>query len=123
MEGPITVEKLSSESEKDTVQNVTKSRLSPQNNMSETEFKESEVTRDKALAIDDIIDNFELEDESKVIEDCNKPAELMDEKEQDSEGYIDDFEEEDEEANDDDEYVQPYLNKGENIVNNLYYVE
>merc|ERR1712110_1165825 len=90
MEGPITVEKLSSESEKDTVQNVTKSRLSPQNKMSETEFKESEVTRDKALAIDDIIDNFELEYESKVFEDCNKPAELMDEKEQDSEGYIDD---------------------------------
>merc|ERR1711902_243813 len=83
-------------------------------NMSETEFKESEVTREnKALPIDDIIDNLELEDESKAIEDCNTcvPAELMDEKEQDSDGYIDDFEEEDEEVNDDDEYIQPYTNK------------
>merc|ERR1719245_1104463 len=58
------------------------------------------------------------EDESKAMEEhdlvnsnnCVKHIEVMDEKEQDSDG-IDDFEEEDEEVNDDEEYVQPYMNK------------
>merc|ERR1712066_846834 len=84
---------------------------------------ESAMTCEKNKAFDDIIDNFDLEDEMRAVEESNKKtteaysndvksSELMDDKEQDSDSYIDDIEEEEEEINDDEEYVQPFTNKG-----------
>ena len=109
------------------------------NVMSEKENPESRAITEKqtALVIDDIIDNFDLEEELKddsVMESDNvhlsgthlngvKSSEQNSEKEQDSDCYMEDIEEEEEveeeeeedleeEVNDDEEYVQPYANKG-----------
>ena len=93
---------------------------------SERDEKDSMECDKKALVIDDIIDNFDLDDELKIDENTpvnvnrievssnnGKSVELMDEKEQDSDSYVDIDEEEeelDEEIIDDEEYVQPTTN-------------
>lgn len=101
------------------------------------ENPDSRVITEKqnALVIDDIIDDFDLEDELKeesVMDSENgditethfngvKSSEQDSEKEQDSDCYMEDIEEDDEEeedeeleeeVNDDEEYVQPNANKG-----------
>ena len=105
------------------------------NVMSEKENPESQVVMDKPTAdIDDIIDDFDLEDELK--EDTAMDTDNVHlsgthfngvkSSEQDSDSasdcYTDDIEEEveeeeeeelEEEINDDEEYVQPNANKGE----------
>merc|ERR1711915_685907 len=93
---------------------------------SERDEEENMGCDKKALVIDDIIDNFDLDDELKIDENTpvnvnrievssnnGKIVELMDEKEQDSDSYVDIDEEEeelDEEIIDDEEYVQPTTN-------------
>jgi len=112
--------------------------------MSEKENPESQVVMEKptALVIDDIIDDFDLEDELRedtLMDTDNvhlsathfngvKSSEQNSEKEQDSASdcYTDDIEEEveeeeeeemEEEINDDEEYVQPNANKGSKKIN------
>merc|ERR1712110_972546 len=100
--------------------------------MGEKENPESQVVMDKPTDdIDDIIDDFDLEDELKedtAMDTDNvhlshfngvKSSEQNSEREQDSASdcYTDDIEEEEEEemeeeVNDDEEYVQPNANKG-----------
>lgn len=107
---------------------------------SEKENPETRVVTENqtALVIDDIIDNFDLDDELKedpVMESDNvdisgphvngvKSSEENTDKEQDSDCYMEDIEEGEEEeeeleeeeleeeVNDDEEYVQPHPNKG-----------
>ena len=97
-------------------------------NMSEREGAESVMK--KALVIDDIIDNFHLDEsvEENNVVDVNRAEALNGvknneniEKENDSDSYIDDDIDEDEEdleeeINDDEEYVQPFTTsyKGKN---------
>ena len=97
-------------------------------NMSEKEGSESVMK--KALVIDDIIDNFHLDEsvEENNVVDVNRAEALNGvknneniEKENDSDSYIDDDIDEDEEdleeeINDDEEYVQPFTTsyKGKN---------
>ena len=98
-------------------------------NMSEREGAESVMK--KALVIDDIIDNFHLDEsvEENNVVDVNRAEALngvknnenIIEKENDSDSYIDDDIDEDEEdleeeINDDEEYVQPFTTsyKGKN---------
>ena len=119
---PLSGEKQSSVS--DTIKLTESSAMSPER-VNEMEGTESE--KNDALVIDDIIDNFDLDDELKIDENtpvdvnrievsCNngKSVELMDEKEHESD--LDDIDEEEEELeeeiNDDEEYVQPSTIKG-----------
>ena len=97
-------------------------------NMSEREGAESVMK--KALVIDDIIDNFHLDEsvEENNVVDVNRGEAVNGvknneniEKENDSDSYIDDDIDEDEEdleeeINDDEEYVQPFTTsyKGKN---------
>ena len=98
-------------------------------NMSEREGAASVMK--KALVIDDIIDNFHLDEsvEENNVVDVNRAEALngvknnenIIEKENDSDSYIDDDIDEDEEdleeeINDDEEYVQPFTTsyKGKN---------
>ena len=117
LDSPANVEKQSS---------VTDSVNQSSSMSSERDEKDSMECDKKALVIDDIIDNFDLDDELKIDENTpvnvnrievssnnGKSVELMDEKEQDSDSYVDIDEEEeelDEEIIDDEEYVQPTTN-------------
>ena len=123
---PTNAEKQSSVIE--TLQKLPEFRALDLKNMSEKEGSESVMK--KALVIDDIIDNFHLDEsvEENNVVDVNRAEALNGvknneniEKENDSDSYIDDDIDEDEEdleeeINDDEEYVQPFTTsyKGKN---------
>ena len=123
---PTNAEKQSSVNE--TLQKLPEFSALDLKNMSEREGAASVMK--KALVIDDIIDNFHLDEsvEENNVVDVNRAEALNGvknneniEKENDSDSYIDDDIDEDEEdleeeINDDEEYVQPFTTsyKGKN---------